>query len=176
MILLFFHRIFSWIVRKYRTILFCRMTHSCSKDVYIVKDFTIINKNVWVGRGVTIYPGVMFFGQGKIVIGNNVSIGNNTIMYASPRGGIEIGNNTMIAADCYITDSDHYIGINRNKESDSVDNVRIGEDVWLSTGVKVLKGSKIGDHSVIGANAVVKSIINSNSVAVGVPAKTIKQI
>ena len=43
------------------------------------------------------------------------------------------------------------------------------------TGVKIMAGVHIGEHSVIGANAVVTHDIPPYSVVVGVPAKVIKK-
>lgn len=38
-------------------------------DFSIVGDITVINKNIKLGHNVTIYPDVMLFGDGEIVIG-----------------------------------------------------------------------------------------------------------
>ncbi|HFI1792856.1 TPA: DapH/DapD/GlmU-related protein, partial [Escherichia coli] len=51
----------------------------------------------------------------------------------------------------------------------------IGNDVWLGTGVTVLRGVRIGDGAIIGANAVVTKNIPDYCIAVGVPAKVIKR-
>lgn len=52
--------------------------------------------------------------------------------------------------------------------------VKIGNDVWVGTGVTILKGSQINDGAVIGANALVRSTIESNAIAVGIPARILK--
>ena len=56
-------------------------------DFNIVGDITVINKNIKLGRNVTIYPGVMFWGDGLIEIGDNVDIGKDTVIYSSKSGG-----------------------------------------------------------------------------------------
>lgn len=67
----------------------------------------LINRNITVRKNVTFYPDVMLFGDGPIIIGDNVDIGNGTIIYSSKNGGgVTIGNNTMIAAQSYIIDTD----------------------------------------------------------------------
>jgi acetyltransferase-like isoleucine patch superfamily enzyme len=48
---------------------------------------------------------------------------------------------------------------------------KIGRDVWLGAGVKVLGGVTIGDGCVVGAGAVVTKDLPSYSIAVGVPAR-----
>ena len=119
----------------------------------------------------------MFFGDGEIEIGDNVDIGNGTIIYASKfGGGVSIGSNSMIAAQCYIIDMDH--GTHKDdlirNQNNTVKAISIGEDVWIAAGCKILKGSIVGDGAVIGAQSVVKGEILSNAIAVGVPAKVKK--
>lgn len=108
----------------------------------------------------TIYPNVMFFGDGPIEIGNNVAIGNNTIIYSSKDGGAKLGNHVWIGANTYITDTDH-----GTKDRDLIRNqmntvapVSIGNDVWLVTDVTVLKGSAISDGAIIGAKSLLKDL------------------
>ena len=143
----------------------------------MIGNMTLINRNVKCGKNVTIYPDVMFFGDGRIEIGDNVDIGSGTIIYASKWGGVSIGNNTVIAAQCYIIDMDH--GIEKSmlisKQPNTVSPVLIGEDVWVAAGVKILKGSCLGDGCIIGAQSVVKGRIAPNAIAVGVPAQTKKE-
>ena len=51
----------------------------------------------------------------------------------------------------------------------------IGNDVWIGQNAVILAGVKIGDGVIIGANAVVGSDLPPYSVAVGNPAKVIRQ-
>ena len=167
-------RVISKILRTYRNYIFYAKT-GCRAN--LIGNMTLINRNVKCGKNVTIYPDVMFFGDGRIEIGDNVDIGNGTIIYASKcGGGVSIGSNTMIAAQCYIIDTDH--GIEKSmlisKQPNTVSPVRIGEDVWIAAGAKVLKGSRLGDGCIVGAQAVVKSQIPPNAIAVGVPARVIR--
>ena len=45
--------------------------------------------------------------QGEINIGKNTEIGINTVIYSNRK--VSIGNNALIAANCYIIDSNHSI-------------------------------------------------------------------
>lgn len=54
-------------------------------------------------------------------------------------------------------------------------NVVIGKHVWLGEGVIITKDVKIGDNSVVGAHSVVTRSIPSNCLAVGNPAKVVKE-
>ena len=134
------------------------------------------NRNINLGHNITIYPGVMFWGDGPIVIGNNVDLGKDTIIYASRNGGVSIGDNTVIAAQCYIIDMDHGIACGEliSSQKNTVESVSIGNDVWLAANVTVLKGSMIHDGAIIGAKALIKGEIPENAIAVGVPAKVKK--
>ena len=51
----------------------------------------------------------------------------------------------------------------------------IGEGSWLGTKVTVVGNVHIGKHCVIGANSVVTKNIPDYSIAVGIPARVVKQ-
>lgn len=131
--------------------------------------------NVKIGNNVTIYPEVYFWGDGEIIIGDNVDIGIGTIIFSKKK--VEIGNNTLIAAHCYIIDSNH--GISKNKlisdQPLQFDNegIVIGNDVWIAAGCKIIKGAKINNGAVIGAMSMLNDEIDEYGIAVGIPAKVI---
>ena len=52
----------------------------------------------------------------------------------------------------------------------------IGNNVHLGVGAKVIGSISIGNNVIVGANSVVTKNLESNSVAVGIPAKVIKQL
>lgn len=128
--------------------------------------------NVKFGKNVTLYPGCYFWGR-NIEIGDNVDIGIGTIIYAS--NGVKIGSNTSIAAQCYIIDSNHGMArdtLIREQPMDTAENgIEIGEDVWIAAQCMILKGAKINDHAVIGAQSLVNSEIPEYAIAVGTPAR-----
>lgn len=174
--LLIFDRILQKLIRKYRQAVFRKKIHCPHKQFLLVGRITAINPNVTLGKNVTIYPDVMIFGDGPVVIGDNVSIGNGTIIASLSEKGITIGKDTMIAAQNYIIDCDHGmdIGVPMREQKQSAEPITIGEDVWLAANVTVLKGSKIGNGAVVGAKGLVKGEIPENAVAVGIPAKVLK--
>ena len=51
----------------------------------------------------------------------------------------------------------------------------IGDDCYISPGVKIVKPVRIGNNVVIGANAVVNKDIPDNTMVAGIPAKIIKK-
>lgn len=113
----------------------------------------------------------------RISIGNKVSMNGTCITCRST--SVEIGDNTMIASNVIIVDSDFHAPWppedrthNMGYERDS--GVKIGENVWLGMNTIVLKGVSIGDNSIITAGSVVVEDIPANVVAGGVPARVIK--
>ena len=54
--------------------------------------------------------------------------------------------------------------------------ITLGRNVWLGGGVIVCPGVTIGDNSVVGAGSVVTRDIPANVVAVGNPARVIREI
>ena len=175
-LILLFDRFKRKINRSYRKYIFKKQIGCSHSDFSLVGDITLINKNIKLGHNVTIYPDVMFFGDGLIEIGDNVDIGNGTVIYSSKCGGVHIGSNTMIAAQCYIIDMDHGTAggdLIRNQPN-TVQPVKIGEDVWIAANVTIIKGSNIGDGAVIGAKSLVNGEIEPYSICVGIPAKKIK--
>jgi maltose O-acetyltransferase len=54
--------------------------------------------------------------------------------------------------------------------------ITIGDNVWIGGGAIVLPGVTIGDNTVVGAGAVVTKDLPPNVVAVGNPARVVKQL
>lgn len=80
-------RIKNKIKRMYRKKVFQELISCPHNDFNLVGDVIVINRNIKLGHNVTIYPDCMFFGDGNIEIGDNVDIGNGSIIYASKSGG-----------------------------------------------------------------------------------------
>ena len=96
---------------------------------------------------------------------------------------VEIGEWSTMGARCYITDHTHggtsreeLLLPPRKRPLVSRGPVKIGKYVHRGEGVCVMPGVTIGDYSVIGAGSVVTHDIPPFCVAVGSPAKVIKQI
>lgn len=110
----------------------------------------------------------------RLLIGNNVTIGRNTIV--SIKDSCYIGDYSLIGPMVQITDNNHSIGGGNliKFQKSSIKAVTIGQDCWIGSGAKILAGVTIGNGAVIGANAVVTKDIPPFAIAVGVPAKVIK--
>jgi serine O-acetyltransferase len=88
--------------------------------------------------------------------------------------GILINGKCTIGKNCTIHQG-VTIGGSIGKIKDGIEAPIIGNDVYIGAGAKILGPITIGNNCMIGANAVVVKDIPHNSVAVGVPAKVIKE-
>ena len=57
----------------------------------------------------------------------------------------------------------------------SGNDIHIGHDTWIGHGAVIMPGVKIGNGAIVGANAVVTRDVADFAIAVGVPARTIRQ-
>jgi acetyltransferase-like isoleucine patch superfamily enzyme len=126
-----------------------------------------MGSNCELGFGVELNPW-----GGSIEIGHDVFLGPYVVIYG--HGGVIIGDHTLISMHCCILSSDHTIpprGTLIRSQPDVLKPTKIGRDVWLGAGVKVLGGVTIGDGCVVGAGAVVTKDLAPYSIAAGVPAQ-----
>jgi len=127
----------------------------------------VIGDEAWIENGAALCA----FG-GSIEIARRVFIGPYAVIYG--HGGVSIGEETLISMHCCILSSEHTVpkrGEFIRHQSDALLPTRIGQDVWLGAGVKVLAGVTIGDGCVVGAGAVVTHDLAPYSIALGVPAR-----
>ena len=90
---------------------------------------------------------------------------------------IYIGDGTLLAPNVTIITAMHPISLKLRTEGYGYNKpVYIGKNVWIASNVTILPGVHIGDNSVIGAASVVTKDIPANVVAVGSPAKVIREI
>ena len=82
----------------------------------------------------------------------------------------------MIASDVTITDSDWHGIYDRTDYVATPKEVIIEENVWIGEKAIVLKGSKIGKNSIIGAGSVVNGVVPENVVFAGNPAREVKKL
>lgn len=113
--------------------------------------------------------------SGELYIGTNLNItGDATIICAKK---ISIGNNTMIAWQSIIMDTDQHEIYNAQNECINLNSeIKIGSNVWIGARCFILKNTIIEDGCIIGANTTLtKSFKNQNSIIAGNPPKVIKE-
>ena len=112
--------------------------------------------------------------NGEIFIDDYVLMSPGTNLRCAKK--ISIGKSSMIASDVTITDSDWHGIFDRTDYVALPKEVEIEENVWIGERSIVLKGSKIGKNSIIGAGSVVAGDIPENCIFAGNPAKFVKKL
>ena len=129
------------------------------------------------------------FFSGNISINRFTSInGPNTTIISSDRGKVTIGSFCSIARGVQIQEFNHvfnratsyFIGQNifnlpRTKDISSKGDIIIEDDVWIGANSIILSGVKLGRGSIIAAGTVVSKNVEPYSIVAGVPAKLIKK-
>jgi acetyltransferase-like isoleucine patch superfamily enzyme len=109
----------------------------------------------------------------KVDIGNNCFFNHGVNISAVK--SITIGDDTRIGDNVIVFDSDFHC-VDQQQITPKVLPIVIGRNVWIGANAIILAGSKIGDHSVIGAGSVITGEVPSKTVFAGNPAKKIKNI
>ncbi len=172
------------------------------RNVIFGKSLTIRHPHkIHIGDNVVIDDYAVLDAKGidnqGIVIADNVMIGRNTVI-SCKNGDITIENNTNIAMNCFIQSAEQvkigknvllapycYVIGGGNHETNRTDipiiaqgqivkGITIEDNCWIGAGVNILDGAKIDRDSIIGAGAVVTKSVPEFSIAVGIPAKILK--
>ena len=116
-------------------------------------------RNIWAGAGEV---SISVFDQGELSIGKDVCINSNVMVLC--RKKIHIGNDVMFGPNIVVIDHDHDYRDSNWKDAYISDDIYIGNNVWIGANVVILRGSHIGDNSVVGAGMVVKGKLDANTV------------
>lgn len=133
-----------------------------------------------IGGGHSIISSASFVCEDE---GSSITIGKDFTMegghIASTEGcSITIGNDCMFSGDIEIRNGDSHSIIEKgtNKRVNQAAPVTIGEHVWLTAHVRILKGATIPPHCVIGNSSIVTSVLTEPyALYAGSPAKLISQ-
>lgn len=144
-------------------------------DAMSKKGITIGN-NFSIGRNSIIEcTGVIRELGEELIIEENVGIAANA--FIAVRGKVIIRKNTIIGPGVSIHAENHkFDEINTpiRLQGASRKGIEIGEDCWIGSKVVILDGVKIGNHAIIAAGAVITKDIPDYAIVGGVPAKVIK--
>lgn len=130
-------------------------------------------------------PGAFAICCSKISIGRNVVVRPNSMFFADhryneERGFITIDDNVLLGSGIHIYTSNHKFSLPDKEIPDQgfsePKNVHIKSGAWIGANCVILPGVSIGQHSVVGAGSIVTKSIPDYVVAVGNPARIIKQI
>lgn len=111
--------------------------------------------------------------------GRNISIGARSFINMGCTfqdwGGIEIGDDCLIGHNCTICTVNHSKHPDRSADMTFAP-VRIADKVWIGANVTILPGVTIGEGTIVAAGAIVTKDVEPESIAAGIPARTIKRL
>lgn len=93
-------------------------------------------------------------------IGNRVAFNDGCNI--TVRKQVIIGDDVLFGPNVVIVDHDHDYHSLKWKDSFIEEGIYIGNNVWVGANVVILKGSYIGDNSVIAAGTVIKGQVEQN--------------
>jgi lipopolysaccharide O-acetyltransferase len=139
-----------------------------------------IGDDVWI-ECLSSYRGHRF--TPSLVIGSNVNI--SRWVHITCIEAVEIGSHTLIGSKVLIADHNHgsYSGAQQSLPETPPAERRLGgggsviieENVWIGDNVCILGPSRIGRGAVVASNSVVCGDILANTIAGGIPARTLRQ-
>lgn len=128
------------------------------------------------GARVRIEDGVTIKYPSQIELGNDTVINQNCFLVGL--GGLSIGQDVMIGNNSIIITTTHVtddLTVPMRLQGIRSEQTSIGDDVWVGSGAKILGGASIGSHSIIAAGAVVLGeTYPPYAVLGGIPAKILK--
>jgi len=146
------------------------------------KEYITIGNDSWIkGELLTYKHG------GNIKIGNWCFVGENSRIWSSVK--VEIGDNVLISHNVNIIDNSSHPLDPKERHADFVhirtnglqENVNIAEEAitiesnaWIGFNATVMKGVRIGNGAIIGANTVITKDVPPYAVVVGNPQRIIK--
>ena len=119
----------------------------------LVPFYTNFGRHIKIGSNVFINHACTFLDLGGITIEDDVQIG--------PKVNLITENRPLDSS---------------NRKSLDLQSILIKKNAWIGAGATILPGVTIGENSVVAAGAVVTKDVAANTVAGGVPAKTIRTI
>jgi acetyltransferase-like isoleucine patch superfamily enzyme len=132
---------------------------------------------ITIGRGTVIHRGAMLIPHGGFIrLGFRCRVNPYSVLYG--HGGLTIGDHVRIAAHCVLIPANHGIALDGGLIAEQPltrRGIRIGNDVWLGAGVRVLDGAVIGNGCVVAAGAVVRGELEPYGIYAGVPAKLVRK-
>jgi acetyltransferase-like isoleucine patch superfamily enzyme len=136
-----------------------------------------IGDDVYVGSGSWLQVLDAGLGGPRLEIGDGTSIAGGCTLSAAE--SVRLGERVLLARNVYIADHSHaFEDVRRavlDQGIDGVAPVTVEDGAWLGENVVVCPGVRIGRGAVVGANAVVLHDVPDHAVAVGAPARVVRE-
>lgn len=137
----------------------------------------ILENNVTIAKGSTlICTGVVKNKGMGINIGSNSAVGANS--YIGGQGGVKIGRNVIMGPGVQIFSENHnynLVDIPIRLQGENRKGVVINDNCWIGACSIILDGVELKEGTVVAAGSVVtKSILDTNMIVAGIPAKIVR--
>lgn len=138
------------------------------------------SKTIWNVNGTIVFKGSAIIGHGsKIDVDGELILGDRFRIQAEStiivKKKIIFGNNCLISWDCQFMDTDFHSIISHNEIINPDTTINIGNNCWFGCRCLILKGTEIGNNSVVAAGTVLNKAINGNNhLIAGVPGMIVK--
>jgi acetyltransferase-like isoleucine patch superfamily enzyme len=133
-----------------------------------------LRKHASLGADVHISENVRIIEAGRLTLSDGVGIAPGAVLDC--RGGLTVGNDTMIGIDAILLTTSHRHDNTRvpmRLQGLEAAPVEIGADVWVGARAIILAGRRIGSGSIIGAGAVVTRDVAPYAIVAGTPARQV---
>jgi len=140
-----------------------------------IKSRVMTLRGAKVGKRVKLLQGISIDRFWQLEIGDDVSIASNVLLIA--RGGIKIGDRSMIGHGSKLVSASHNIPPDRKPIRFSgayLKEILIGNDVWIGVQSVILPGVTVGEGAIVAAGAVATKDVEPFTVVGGVPARLIR--
>lgn len=140
------------------------------------RRFILRLMNVEIASTAKINCGFRIYGPGKVIIKDNVWIGQNCHVYTAGFNTVTIGENCEIGPESAFNCQSHHIEGSEHRAGKCIlHDIELGKGIWCGMRTTILC-AKIGDGAVIGAGALVLNDVPENVLAAGVPATVKKEL
>ena len=131
-----------------------------------------------IGDNVRINSSVRFLGPGRLIIGDDVWIGPETILCTGVGGNIEIGSHVDISFRVNVSTGSHEIDVQglHSAGQGTQKSIVIQDGVWIGMGASVLQGVTISKKAIVAAGAVVTKDCADYCLYAGIPAVKKKRL
>ena len=136
------------------------------------------NSSVEIGEGCNLSNTTIYGAQDcHVLVGAQCTFTARARFIMHEPSRIRIGQDCMIAADVQFMTSDNHTIYDTESQAriNPANNIDIGDHVWIGLQCFVMKGARVGRNSIIGLRSVVTREIPENCLAVGAPARVIRE-
>lgn len=135
----------------------------CNSKLSIKRNLIINSLRIRLGN-----KGICLIGENTEIVGANLYVSN---------AKLSIGSDCLFSTEVLIRthDGHHIFDLNTRKRINFAKDVFVGDNVWIGQRAHLLGGTRIGNGSLVGANAVTSGRFGEHQIIAGNPARCIRE-